>query len=478
MNPQDTTVAVEGSPEEQFFDSCWEILLSLPQGGQRRIPLQLRSLRLTPEPRGPQDFSLPGGPSIRFTWREGLLFFSNESLGWEILKNHQPADQGQLRPGDVLAWGDCLAKIWDRLSSRRATMECYSDPFSARVWPIDEGPTMVGRPGQRLNQVCLEHPTISRKHATFFWSLPGPSVLAESPRGLVMVDGTRVAPGERANLRDGATLQLGELVFRFRLIPEVAPEEGSEDRLFITSLGGFSARVGKRFLTEKNWRTQATRWLLARLAWEWGKPLAVDILLEEFWPDHDAERAKNNLNFCLSTLRQILRGETELKYVDRSKSAVQILPERLGEHDVEPILEALKMANELATQDRARACEQFEKAIRLYSGDYMLGCYMEWADRIRQNLRDQVLAGGRFALREREAEGQLARVVEMAGLLLNLEPTCQIAAASIIRAHAGLGQVQAALEQFQRSSEFSQRELGVAPDPEVVAAFDWARSRA
>lgn len=475
---QDTTVVVNGSPEEQFFDSSWEILLSLPAGGQRRIPLQLKTLRLTPRPVSPRDFSLPDGPSLTFSWREGRLYFSNESLKWSVFKNHQRADQGELLAGDVLSWGQCQAKIWDRLSFRRATLECYSDPFSARVWPIDEGPTLVGRPGQRPNHLTLEHPTISRKHATFFWSLPGPSVLAESARGLVMVDGARVQPGERANLRDGATVQLGELVFRFRLIPEVTAEEGEEHKLFVNSLGGFSARVGKRFLTEKSWRTQATRWILARLAWEWGKPLAVDLLLEEFWPDHDADRAKNNLNFCLSTLRQVLRGDTQLKFVDRSNSAVQLLPDRLGQHDVEPLLEALRKGKEYARSDRLRACEHFEKAIRLYTTDYLAGCYMEWAERIRQNLRDQTLSGARFALQERQATGQLQWVIEVAGLVLGMEPTCQIGAAAIIRAYAGLGQIQAATEQFQRTRLICERELGVSPDPEVVAAFDWARSLA
>lgn len=473
----DTTVTVQGAPEDYFVDSSLEILLCLPQGGQRRIPLQLRALRLTPRPQGPNDFAIADGPSLSFSWQAGRLFFSNESDSIDVWKNQTVCHQGELKAGDELSWKGHQAKIWDRLSQRRATLECYSEPFAARVWPIDEGPILIGRPGRRSNHLVLEHPTVSREHATVFWSAAGPTLVCESPRALVMVDGRRVEASDQSTLRDGALVQLGEMVFRFRLLPEPMDEEHGEQRLYISSLGGFVARVGKRGFTEKSWRTQAIRWLLARLAWEWGRPLSVDVMLEEFWPDQSPERAKNNLNFSLSTLRQMLRGEEDLNFITRSNSAIQLQPELLGRHDVTSLLELLAQAGEWAQRDRVLASNYFQRAVRLYSGDYLVGCYMDWASGIRASLREQTLSGGRFALSQLEATGDAYAVIEFALHLLGLDKACQASHATLIRAYTDLGQIQRALEQYQMCQQATLVEMDAPPDPEVGAAYQAALAR-
>lgn len=451
----ETTATVAGSPEQLFFDSSWEIVLSTPGAEPRRIPLQARSLRLTPRPEQIHDFRIDQGPVLCFWWDQGRLQFRSPEPAL-VLRNGLPCQESELKPGDRLEWLGHQARIRDRHSSRRATLECCSDPFCGRIWPLDEGPTLIGRPGKRHNHLILEHPTISRSHACLLWNVAGPNLLCETQRGLVMVDGSRLGLGECRSLREGALIQLGELLFRFQLLPEEV-EESTPERLFLASLGGFSVRVGRRNVTEKQWRTQATRWLLARLAWEWGRPVAVDILLEEFWPEQAPERSKNNLNFCLSTLRQLLRGEGGLNYITRSNCAVQLQPDLLGEHDILAVLEALRQGQPL-------------HALRLYSAPYLSGCYMDWAERLRNQLHEQLLSAGQSSLRELEKQSLFQEVLEASQLLLAHEPTCQLSYAAQMRAQIQLGQPHLALDAYQRCCQVCAEEVGAKPEREVEQA--------
>lgn len=420
---KDATAAVSRSEEGEFVKSTWEVTLSSSEG-VRHYPVYRTILKL---------------PPVSLRLLGGELHFESSV---EVIHRRGSVSAGVLAVGETLSWNDCVLALHDRSGKSRAVLECFTEPFYSRIWTIDEQVTRVGRPGKRPNELEIDHPTVSREHAVLSWEERGP-VLRSS--GVTLVDGVAVS---EVVLADGALVQWGDLLFQFRLLSELAPAGGG---LVVTSLGSFQARVHGAVVTEKAWRTQAVRWMLARLALEWGRPVAVERLLEEFWPEMPEDKSRNNFNYTISTLRQVLGGSEAIL---RATGSLQLSPSFLGSHDLVALLRALRG-------------EDWGAAVDLY-GEYLPGCYMDWAVSMRVSLEQQVLQGGLRLLERLETGGLWAEVLELGGKLHGIDSTCQRTALGMLRAHLGRGNAGEARRFYERFREHLQRELGLEPGPELA----------
>ncbi len=420
---EEPTASVSLADEGVFFKSSLEITLSLGEE-VRHYPVYRTVLAIDP---------------VRFTVVNGQLNFESSR---PVEHRREMVIKGILNVGERLSWDGGLLQLHDRSGQVRGTLECYTDPFYSRIWSLVGEVVHIGRPGKRKNEVELNHPTISREHAELRWGGQG-AVL--NSRGASWVEGAPVGP-EGAVLADGALLQLSDLLFQFRLLNAPAVARG---RLEVTSLGSFQVRVDGELITEKAWRTQSVRWLMARLALEWGRPVPVEKLLEEFWPEMPEDKSRNNLNYSLSTLRQLLKAPDS---VLRATGSVQLAPNFLGSHD-------------LVELQRALRAEDWGRALDLY-GEYLPGCYADWAEGLRGQLEQQTLQGGLRLLERRPAD------VALASKLLALDPFCQPACLALMRA----GSPSEAVRVFERFREHLLAELGLHPLDELVAAYEQARS--
>jgi hypothetical protein len=90
----------------------------------------------------------------------------------------------------------------------------YADRMG-RYWPLSQGKNRLGRRGARPGScldISLEEPTVSVEHAVIHASAsPGRMKLEDlGSRNGTYVDGLRVLPGQKVELRDGQLLTLGE----------------------------------------------------------------------------------------------------------------------------------------------------------------------------------------------------------------------------------------------------------------------------
>lgn len=267
---------------EEYISTSLELVVSGGELGLRRLPLSRAQTRIAGHDHS-AHLQIDSAPTMKISWLDHQLVFWSDPQGNPTLLNGQPCRSAVLHLQDVVSWDEYQFQVVDRAHQLRATLECICSPFFARIWPIDEELTLIGRRGQRLNHVELDHPTISRSHATISWQSNEPILRTDTKTSLVVVDGKQVPPDHTQALVDGASLQLGELTFRFRLLREVDPRLRGP-RLSVRSLGTFSVERGGDSVAEKNWRTSNVRWLMARLAQDWGRPVAAEVLLELFWP--------------------------------------------------------------------------------------------------------------------------------------------------------------------------------------------------
>ncbi|MFN8609485.1 MAG: BTAD domain-containing putative transcriptional regulator [Vulcanimicrobiota bacterium] len=470
-----TTEQVLFPEGEEYVSTSLELVVSLPDGATRRLPLTRRLTRIA-APGQNAHLELPGAATIKISWIEQQLIFWSDPRGPATLHNQKPSRGGVLNLQDRLSWSGCEMQLVDRAHQLRATLECTSSPFFARIWPIDEEQTLLGRRGQRQNHLELDHPTISRSHATILWDQSGARIRCDTKNSLVVVAGQQVAYGDCANLLDGASLQLGELNFRFRFLREVEPRLRGP-RLNVTSLGAFVAERGGEPVSEKSWRTVHVRWLLARLALDWGRPVASELLLELFWPGMQEASAKNNLNFSLSTLRSVLRsdGFPQVDYFLRTRTTIQLEPELLGRHDAHELQEVLANGRQLSGGERASA--YWKRALDLYQAPYLEGCFMEWALQTRTRLQNEVLEVGRLLLRYAFDRKDWNTVADYAPQVLRIDPCCQSSAAFLMRAQVERGNPHEAFRIYEACLLNLDRELGVSAGLELKAAYELALNR-
>lgn len=247
--------------------------------------------------------------------------------------------------------------------------------------------------------------------------------------------------------------------------------------LKVHSLGGLELALGEERLDERSLKTQKVRFLLARLLGEYPKALAVDRLLEEFWPKAN-EKAKNNLNTAVSLIRQLLRDSYPNRDpLQRTVETLGVNPELPVWHDVEELERAYakgRQALEAGRTETAMSC--FRRVARLYRAPYLESCYMDWALERRARLEIVVSEALHHLMTSLLAQHLHSQAAEYALRLLGLQPDNVEAHEVLMQAYIGLGKPQKAVEHFesykrQRAMEGSLDE----PATELLRVYHMAR---
>jgi DNA-binding SARP family transcriptional activator len=376
---------------------------------------------------------------------------------------HGPDGAQELHPGECLQISGHNVWVVDARLPAFASLEGYGGEYQGRAWSLRPQPYKIGRRGaSRVNQIELNHPTISRAQATL---LPGGRnqvmLLNESPTSPTLVNGKAVPVGELTTLHHGDLLQFGELSLRFR---QSHQEAAAGKLLSIQCLGRFELQWGDLSLSEGQLKSEKARWLLARLAWSWDQAVPVEQLMEMLWPELPALRGRKNLSQCLGTLRQALSLEEDEIFL-RTPATLQLNPQHMAEHDA-------RQVHLLSLSDDPAA---WEKALKFYTGPYLPSCFDDWALEIREQLQQEVLQSALKLSRLRAGAGDWPRAVEAAQAGLALDPCDQELAVLLMEGHLHSGQPQAAVRCFQQVSKHLESQLGLEPSTEMLRAYQKAR---
>lgn len=228
-----------------------------------------------------------------------------------------------------------------------------------------------------------------------------------------------------------------------------APVEEGPPVLRIHSLGAFEVYRGDERIPEGDWQSRNVRHLLAYLA-RARRPVPVEQLLEQFWPDHP-DTGRKNLNWATSILRKCL-GEAD--YVLRTGQSLQLNPDLPRWHDLD------ELERELETFDPLRA----RRALQLYRGPYLEDCYLDWALDIRNQLELRVLD----AARRLAAGGQPLETLEYARRVLEIDPCDQDAYMLLMQANLALDRPEEAVRQYEACCRMLRTELGLEPTIEMM----------
>ena len=194
-----------------------------------------------------------------------------------------------------------------------------------------------------------------------------------------------------------------------------------------------------------------------------GGPQHRSRLAFELWPDSDETQARTNLRKLLHDFRYSLPDIGA--FVEIENETVRWSPNGPAEVDVLKFRDALAAGN-------------FERAARLYSGDFLPACYDDWVLDERAKLRAE--AYGALVRLTEEAAGRdnHEATVRHAQRIIDLEPTDEAAVRIQMEAHLALSDRAAALRCYRRYAEVLERDLGVTPAEAIEAMYQQLRGGA
>jgi predicted ATPase/DNA-binding SARP family transcriptional activator len=207
---------------------------------------------------------------------------------------------------------------------------------------------------------------------------------------------------------------------------------------------------------------QKSALLLAYLALHLRQSHPRDRLLDLFWPDMDADAGRDNLSKALSTLRHQLEpvGVPAGSVLLADRQSVQLDPDAVST-DVADFDELLRAAAHVEGPDTHASL--LERAIALYRGELLPGCYGEWV------LLEQARCSERYADALEEWAGALEQMGDLESALaaahraVEADPYREEPYRAQMRLYATVGRTGAALKVFQELARILKADLGISP---------------
>jgi len=248
--------------------------------------------------------------------------------------------------------------------------------------------------------------------------------------------------------------------------------------LRIQTLGGFRVWRDGAEIDAAAWGRDKAVQLFQFLVTQRRRRLAREQLIDQLWPEADAEAGDRDFKVALNAIHRALEPErpprAEPRFIRRFGPAYG-----LDESDIwidAAALEAgVAAGNRALPGDPGAAIGHFRAAADLYAGDYLPERrYDDWASVETERL--QTLALGAMT---RLADLLLARnaleSLHLTQRVLSFDPVWEDAWRIQMQAHRALGNPALAIRAWQRCAEVMDREFGLEPLPATRAVYEAIR---
>ena len=252
-------------------------------------------------------------------------------------------------------------------------------------------------------------------------------------------------------------------------------------KLNIYCLGAFQATLAGESITTA-FDTDKTRALLAYLALEAGRPHRREHLAALFWSDTPEERALHNLRQALSLLKKQL---PEDRYLSITRETVQFNLQSDHWLDVRAFTAALELAYRHYQRRDGLGhlqAQPLKQAVALYRNrlldQFSLtggGLFDEWVALKREDLDRQAIEAMTLLAEYHSRRGEYLQARQSAARIVELAPWDENAHQQLMLLLAQDGQWSAAQNQYQVLRRYLDREMDVAPLPEITECFEQIR---
>lgn len=234
--------------------------------------------------------------------------------------------------------------------------------------------------------------------------------------------------------------------------------------LHIQLLGGFHLTYDNKVLTTVN--SPRLQSLLTYLLLHAGVPQARQQIAFCLWPASGEAQARNSLRNLLHRLRQALPGSEEWFQLDD-----ETLVWRAGAKYTLDVAAFDGYLAQATSGDEIAAQPVLEKAIVLYQGDLFPGCYDDWIAPLRARLRLAYVTTLERLIQLYMARKEYTLAFQTAERWRQHDPLQETVYLHLLRIAVASGDYARAHCVYQEAVDLLQRELGVAPGPELSGAY-------
>jgi DNA-binding SARP family transcriptional activator len=244
--------------------------------------------------------------------------------------------------------------------------------------------------------------------------------------------------------------------------PEATP------RLEIFCFGRFEVFRAGGQIRDAEWKGRQAKMLLKRLVAEHGRKCPRDIVRDMLWPDAAQEMQRTNLSSLVYRMRKVLdapvsSGE-ESSCIAASDDLLALNASQVWT-DVGQFLSHLGKAARLKTGEPARSLEEYEKACKLYRGDFLPDdLYDDWAAVVREQLRERYFKALREIAETFESLGNRAKAAEAYTKLFQTDECNEEACRRVMSHHLSSGNRNEAVRIYERCQLALKRSLDMEPE--------------
>jgi DNA-binding SARP family transcriptional activator len=245
-------------------------------------------------------------------------------------------------------------------------------------------------------------------------------------------------------------------------------EESSVLELRFRILGSFEMRATERRRVAPLEGRKAQE-LISFLLLVPGQAKARDVAVEALWPGAAPETGRKQIRQALWHIHQAADRDTadseRLVIADSDHLAVN--PNRILSCDAVEFTEAMeRLESRIAGVDDI---QRVERALDLYRGPLLDGCYAEWCLVERERLEGLYLSALDGASVQAEARLDYESAAHWASALLRIDPAHERSHRRLMRLYFAMDDRTRALRQFERCCHALESELGVRPSSRTLA---------
>ncbi len=214
-------------------------------------------------------------------------------------------------------------------------------------------------------------------------------------------------------------------------------------------------------------QTRKTGLLLAYLAYNLREDHSRDELMELFWPDSEWDRGSQSLSQALTSLRKQLEppGVPLSTFLIAPRRFARLNPSSITT-DVAEFLSLIESAK--STDDPDEKLQLHLRAVEMYHGGFLPGCYDDWVLVSRERLLVMHLQALRQIVLHLEERGSYQDALDFGLRAISAAHDSEEAHYDLMRLYLKLGRPHDAQEQYRRLSRILRRDLGLRPSPEIV----------
>ncbi|MDX1440147.1 MAG: BTAD domain-containing putative transcriptional regulator [Rubricoccaceae bacterium] len=257
---------------------------------------------------------------------------------------------------------------------------------------------------------------------------------------------------------------------------EMEPSERCESRprrktpppLLVYCLGAFQVYQGDEVVGD--WPNSKSKSVFKYLIAHRDRPVPKEVLMEAFWPDASAGRARNSLNVAIYRIRRALSERGSYSYILFKNDCYMLNPELDVWVDFEEFAEHIDNARAMEeTNNQSSVIQEYRAAEALYGGEFLEeDRYEEWLLPSRERLQDDYLrALDRLGRKFFESEDYDA-CVSICNKILVVDPCQEDAHRLLMRCHSRQKRPNLATRQFHLCVKALERELGVEPSRQTI----------